>query len=177
MCSAVSICAAGIQAFHEHYYNTFDSNRGALAGLYQENAILTFEGQKFQGQATLMQKLTSLPFQQVWPVMRCSSCATSNTSDCACWPQVKHHISSVDAQPSLSNGLIVFITGQLLVMAPTPACWIGCLLCTEADQRYPCLKTEGEANPLRFSQVFHLAATGGSFVITNGTALPQLGCL
>ena len=30
--------------------------------------------------------------------------------------QAKHHISSVDAQPSLSNGLIVFVTGQLLVM-------------------------------------------------------------
>jgi hypothetical protein len=30
------------------------------------------------------------------------------------------------------------------------------------------MQTEGEANPLKFSQVFHLAATGGSFVITNG---------
>ena len=55
------------QAFHEHYYSTFDSNRAALAGLYQENAILSFEGQKFQGQAAVMQKLTSLPFQQVTP--------------------------------------------------------------------------------------------------------------
>ncbi|KAK9902755.1 hypothetical protein WJX75_005016 [Coccomyxa subellipsoidea] len=68
--------------------------------------------------AAVIGKLTSLPFQQV-----------------------RHHISSVDAQPSLSNGLIVFVTGQLLV--------------------------DGEANPLKFSQVFHLAATGGSFIITN----------
>lgn len=30
------------------------------------------------------------------------------------------------------------------------------------------MQTEGEANPLRFSQVFHLAAMGSSFVITNG---------
>ena len=39
-----------------------------------------------------MGKLTSLPFQ-------------------AC----KHHISSLDAQPSLSGGVLVFVTGQLLV--------------------------------------------------------------
>lgn len=30
------------------------------------------------------------------------------------------------------------------------------------------VQVEGETNPLKFSQVFHLAATGGSFVITNG---------
>lgn len=52
------------QAFHEHYYNTFDQNRQALAGLYQENAILSFEGNQIQGQANIMQKLTTLPFTQ-----------------------------------------------------------------------------------------------------------------
>ena len=34
------------------------------------------------------------------------------------------------------------------------------------------LQTEGESNPLKFSQMFHLAAQGSSFVITNG-ALPS----
>lgn len=29
-------------------------------------------------------------------------------------------------------------------------------------------QTEGEANPLKFSQIFHLAPVGNSFVITNG---------
>ncbi|BDA50313.1 Nuclear transport factor 2 [Coccomyxa sp. Obi] len=106
------------KAFQEHYYRTFDQNRAALQPLYQDNAILSFEGQKFQGHAAIIGKLTSLPFQKV-----------------------QHHISSTDAQPSLSNGLIVFVTGQLLI--------------------------EGETNPLKFSQVFHLAATGGSFIITN----------
>lgn len=42
----------------------------------------------------IMGKLTSLPFQQC-----------------------KHHISSLDAQPSLSSGVLVFVTGQLLVRA------------------------------------------------------------
>ena len=46
-----------------------------------------------------MGKLTSLPFQ-------------------AC----KHHISSLDAQPSLSGGVLVFVTGQLLVRG-TWGCW------------------------------------------------------
>ena len=54
-----------IQAFQEHYYNTFSSNRQALAGLYKEDAFLTFEGQTVQGNQAITQKLTALPFQQV----------------------------------------------------------------------------------------------------------------
>ncbi|CAK0786905.1 Nuclear transport factor 2B [Coccomyxa viridis] len=106
------------KAFQEHYYSTFDSNRQALSGLYKDDAYLTFEGQTQQGCQAIMQKLSSLPFQQV-----------------------KHHIASTDAQPSASGGLNVFVTGQIL--------------------------TEGESNPLKFSQMFHLAAQGSSFVITN----------
>lgn len=34
------------QAFAEHYYNTFDTNRAGLAPLYQEQSMLTFEGGK-----------------------------------------------------------------------------------------------------------------------------------
>ncbi len=37
------------QAFTDHYYNTFDTNRAGLAGLYQDQSLLSFEGQKFQG--------------------------------------------------------------------------------------------------------------------------------
>lgn len=65
-----------------------------------------------------MQKLTSLPFQQC-----------------------KHHVSSIDAQPSVGGGLLVFVTGQLL--------------------------PEGESNPLKFSQTFHLMPVGSSYVVTN----------
>ena len=35
-----ALCA---QAFTDHYYNTFDTNRQALASLYQEQSLLTFE--------------------------------------------------------------------------------------------------------------------------------------
>jgi len=66
-----------------------------------------------------MQKLTSLPFQ-------------------AC----QHRVSSLDAQPSMSGGILVFVTGQLL--------------------------PEGETNPLKFSQTFHLVPVGGSFMVSNG---------
>ncbi|KAK2076587.1 Nuclear transport factor 2B [Prototheca wickerhamii] len=106
------------KAFTDHYYATFDASRANLAPLYQEQSLLTFEGQKFQGTAQIIQKLTSLPFQKC-----------------------QHAISSVDAQPSVAGGVNVFVTGQLI--------------------------TEGESNPLKFSQVFHLAPAGGSFVVTN----------
>ena len=55
-----------LQAFQEHYYNTFDTNRQALSGLYKDDAFLSFEGQLVQGSQAITQKLTSLPFQQVW---------------------------------------------------------------------------------------------------------------
>ena len=35
------------------------------------------------------------------------------------------------------------------------------------------LQTEGESNPLKFSQMFHLAAQGSSFVITNGAPVTE----
>ena len=94
------------KAFVEHYYSTFDSNRSALANLYQEGSMLTFEGQKIQGSPNIVAKLTSLPFQQC-----------------------KHHITTVDCQPSgPSGGMLVFVSGNLQI--------------------------SGEQHALKFSQVF-----------------------
>ncbi|KAJ9562582.1 hypothetical protein OSB04_007742 [Centaurea solstitialis] len=79
------------KAFVEHYYSTFDTNRGGLANLYQETSMLTFEGQKIQGSQNIVNKLTSLPFQQC-----------------------KHSITTVDCQPSgPAGGMLVFVSGNL----------------------------------------------------------------
>jgi len=79
------------RAFVEHYYRTFDQNRSALAGLYTDQSIMTFQSQKFQGQHQIVEKLTQLPFQ---------TC--------------QHRIVSFDAQPSVSGGLLVFVIGEIL---------------------------------------------------------------
>ncbi|KAL8137800.1 hypothetical protein V2J09_003801 [Rumex salicifolius] len=78
------------KAFVEHYYTTFDTNRGGLANLYQDSSMLTFEGEKIMGIQNIVGKLTSLPFQQC-----------------------KHNITTVDCQPSGSGGMLVFVSGQL----------------------------------------------------------------
>lgn len=91
----MACCGHSFQAFADHYYSVFDSNRAGLAPLYQDSSLLTFEGEKFQGTNNIVQKLTSLPFQQV-----------------------KHLVSTTDAQPSLSGGITVFVTGQLQVSDP-----------------------------------------------------------
>jgi len=81
------------KAFVDHYYTTFDTNRTALVGLYQEGSMLTFEGDKFMGAAAITQKLTSLPFA-------------------AC----KHQVTTVDCQPSgAGGGMLVFVSGALQV--------------------------------------------------------------
>ncbi|ERN09857.1 hypothetical protein AMTRI_Chr06g193990 [Amborella trichopoda] len=79
------------RAFVEHYYSTFDTNRAGLASLYQDNSMLTFEGQKVQGAQNIVTKLTSLPFQQC-----------------------QHSITTIDSQPSVHpNSIIVFVSGNL----------------------------------------------------------------
>ncbi|ORY93531.1 hypothetical protein BCR43DRAFT_497101 [Syncephalastrum racemosum] len=81
-------------AFIQFYYQTFDSDRKALAGLYRPQSMLTFEGQQFVGAENITEKLVSLPFQKV-----------------------QHRISTQDAQPGdPSNGMIlVSVTGALVV--------------------------------------------------------------
>jgi hypothetical protein len=54
--------------------------------------MLTFEGQKIQGTQAIINKLVSMPFGQC-----------------------KVHISSKDFQPSVSGGIMVFVTGQIQV--------------------------------------------------------------
>ncbi|XP_024388404.1 nuclear transport factor 2B [Physcomitrium patens] len=77
--------------FVEHYYNTFDTSRETLAVWYQEQSMLTFEGNKTQGAEAISDKLNALGFQQC-----------------------KHNISTVDCQLSgPSGGVIVFVTGNL----------------------------------------------------------------
>lgn len=143
----------------------------------------------------ILGKLTSLPFQQC-----------------------KHHISSLDAQPSLSSGVLVFVTGQLLVSHRAQGGVLCCccqpplllllppfifhsrqavgrrrqpaaaaalvggppggshLHCTAA-LCCPVPQPEGETNPLKFSQTFHLAPVGGSYVVTNGERAAASCCL
>jgi Nuclear transport factor 2 (NTF2) domain len=105
-CHRVHPCGKFTQAFTDHYYNTFDTNRPALATLYQDQSMMTFEGEKFAG-AAITQKLTSLPFQQC-----------------------QHRVVSLDAQPSVSQGINIFVTGQLIVSLPEPCkCILAAAVC------------------------------------------------
>ncbi|KAI8998138.1 Nuclear transport factor 2 [Gaertneriomyces sp. JEL0708] len=79
--------------FVDFYYQTFDGNRSNLAGLYKEMSMLSFEGQLFTGAPSIVEKLTSLPFQRV-----------------------AHRVTTSDAQPGSPNGsILVTVTGQLLI--------------------------------------------------------------
>ncbi|EAU35025.1 nuclear transport factor 2 [Aspergillus terreus NIH2624] len=81
------------QQFVTFYYQTFDSNRQGLAGLYRDQSMLTFETSSVQGVAGIIEKLVSLPFQKV-----------------------AHQVGTLDAQPSnTEGGILVMVTGALLV--------------------------------------------------------------
>ncbi|KAK3953673.1 hypothetical protein QBC32DRAFT_112559 [Pseudoneurospora amorphoporcata] len=106
--------------FVAHYYSTFDTDRKALAGLYRDNSMLTFEGAQSLGAQAIAQKLTSLPFQKV-----------------------KHEYGPPDAQPTANGGIVILVTGQLIV--------------------------DDEQRPLGFSQAFQLTqdASGQWFVFND----------
>jgi len=76
--------------FVEHYYNTFDSARGNLAVLYTDASMLSYEGEQFMGVHPIMGKLGSMP-------------------------SIRHKIVTFDAQPTFNNGILAFVSGDLII--------------------------------------------------------------
>eukprot|EP01028_Stygiella_incarcerata_P007677 TRINITY_DN3207_c0_g1_i1.p1 TRINITY_DN3207_c0_g1~~TRINITY_DN3207_c0_g1_i1.p1 ORF type:complete len:124 (-),score=24.15 TRINITY_DN3207_c0_g1_i1:315-686(-) len=80
-------------SFVTYYYNVFDSNRSALAELYKPEAVLTFEGDQFDGVDAIVDKLLNLQFEHV-----------------------THEVTTMDVQPvPMLNGMIIHVTGNLSV--------------------------------------------------------------
>ncbi|KAK6850814.1 hypothetical protein PG990_008280 [Apiospora arundinis] len=104
--------------FVTFYYSQFDADRKTLSALYRENSMLTFESSASLGANAIVEKLAGLPFQQV-----------------------KHQVATLDAQPSTAGGVLVLVTGQLLV--------------------------DEEQRPMNYTQTFHLVPEGGSFFVFN----------
>ncbi|KAJ6093113.1 hypothetical protein N7486_008402 [Penicillium sp. IBT 16267x] len=77
--------------FIDYYYPAFDSDRSQLAGLYREQSILTFEEADVQGVAAIMEKFSTLGFNQV-----------------------RHEVASIDSQPTAAGGVIVIAVGALI---------------------------------------------------------------
>ncbi|KAF3184001.1 Nuclear transport factor 2 [Orbilia oligospora] len=81
------------EQFITYYYQTFDSNRQGLSGLYRPTSLLTFESSQTQGAADITEKLVGLPFQKV-----------------------EHQVATKDAQPLPGgSGIVVLVTGALKV--------------------------------------------------------------
>ena len=106
------------QQFVQFYYDTFDKNRAGLAQLYKETSMLTFEQQPTQGSAAIVEKLQNLPFQEI-----------------------QHRTDTVDAQPSADDGIMVLVTGALMIA--------------------------GESKPMSFTQAFQLKNADGSWFVLN----------
>ncbi|KUJ20476.1 nuclear transport factor 2 [Mollisia scopiformis] len=105
--------------FTDFYYNQFDADRKQLAALYRENSMLTFESASVIGAPSIVEKLASLPFEKV-----------------------KHAVGTLDAQPAPHDGILILVTGALLV--------------------------DAEERPMNYTQTFQLLPDGaGSFFIFN----------
>ncbi|KAI9900559.1 hypothetical protein N3K66_004821 [Trichothecium roseum] len=105
--------------FTEYYYNTFDQDRNGLRTLYRPESMLTFESSPLLGDKSITEKLVSLPFTKV-----------------------KHQVSTLDAQPAANNGIVILVTGQLLV--------------------------DEEERPMNYTQLFQLCPDGsGGYFVQN----------
>jgi hypothetical protein len=104
--------------FVTFYYSQFDGDRNQLSALYRDSSMLTFESSASLGVGSIVEKLVSLPFQKV-----------------------KHEVGTMDAQPSVNGGVLVLVTGQLLV--------------------------DEEQRPMNYTQTFQLMPEGGSFFVHN----------
>lgn len=78
--------------FVQHYYASFDANRAGIGHLYRAESMLTFESASVLGAQAIVEKLAGLPFQKV-----------------------KHQVATLDAQPSPNDGVVILVTGALLV--------------------------------------------------------------
>merc|ERR1719310_2302122 len=64
-----------------------------LQALYNDQSMMSFEGEQFQGAANIVKKLTSLPFTTM-----------------------KHNVVKADYQPNpINGGIICFVIGSLFV--------------------------------------------------------------
>ncbi|KAJ5643749.1 nuclear transport factor 2 [Penicillium longicatenatum] len=79
------------KTFVDYYYPTFDNNRSQLAGLYRDESMLTFERANVQGAAAIMEKFSTLGFNQV-----------------------RHEVATVDSQPTAAGGVLVIAVGALI---------------------------------------------------------------
>ncbi|KAI0129467.1 nuclear transport factor 2 [Xylariales sp. AK1849] len=104
--------------FVTFYYSQFDSDRKQLSALYRDQSMLTFESSAVMGTSAIVEKLSTLPFQQV-----------------------KHQVATLDAQPGVNGGVLVLVTGQLLV--------------------------DEEQRPMNYTQTFQLMPEAGSFFVFN----------
>mmetsp|Transcript_9137 Transcript_9137/g.26106 ORF Transcript_9137/g.26106 Transcript_9137/m.26106 type:complete len:124 (+) Transcript_9137:116-487(+) len=104
------------KAFVGHFYQSFDSNVDALAGLFNPTSMMTFEGQQFQGPENIIGKLKGVG-------------------------KVVHAVKSMDVQPgNTPSSLMIFVTGTVQIgegnANPLHFCEFFCLVSTGPGQYY-----------------------------------------
>ena len=75
-----------------HYFNSLTTNRQALASMYSDTSMLTYENEQFMGSEQIMTKLNSLP---------------NLTYDSAS--------AVADYQPSVNESILAMVSGRLFI--------------------------------------------------------------
>ena len=128
----------------------------------QNESMMTWEGTRLQGKDTIVNKLAVrnkvLRFSWFQIVFYFQS-LTFTTS--------QHEIISLDAQPSVNNSIVVFVSGNLRVSLKITPISTTLLPSDQQIEFQNKLKLDQDP-PLKFSQVFTLLPTStGSYFVLN----------
>jgi Nuclear transport factor 2 (NTF2) domain len=79
-------------AFVNHFYTTLDTNPSALAGLYQPQSTMTFEGQKFDGPEAIIGKYAVSFDKLIWILFCFGMLRISVDISISSWKQPQHEL-------------------------------------------------------------------------------------
>lgn len=186
----------------DHYYKTFDTNRSSLGSLYQDQSYLTFEGGESQVNASTLSRSLSV---SCFAGPNALSPHTVGRNSSRGWTWLENKLENLlnraggpeHCGKAGGPALPEMPAPHLLRGYPALPLWRHHGLChrpAHGEMQFPkdkyvhsyfprmhiCLfgdpvQTEGEANALKFSQIFHLAPAAGSYVVSNGETLPAIG--
>ena len=118
-------------AFVQHYYQLFDSNRAGLQSLFVDSSLMTFENEQFMGMQNIMTKLTVLLLQVLgtlllqvlrlaglWHVyigVNIGDVPMCRAPQTLKFQTVAHKVTTNDAHPMQNSGIVIMVTGDLAV--------------------------------------------------------------
>ncbi|KAK8821723.1 nuclear transport factor 2 [Blastocystis sp. ATCC 50177/Nand II] len=96
------------KSFITYFYQSYDGDRTALQGIYQDCSMLTFEGQEYLGTQAIMTKIAGIG------------------------ARFAHNIQSMDIQPTSDGSIMIVCTGEIKIDDNNPMLFMETFIIRDA---------------------------------------------